>query len=87
MSLVVWLTALFQLHHTGIKTNGKAARAFFVFIFQLHHTGIKTAAVCWCRTGGGSFQLHHTGIKTLLGLLMLPSEEYFNCTIQELKPA
>ena len=31
------------------------------------------------------FQLHHTGIKTSKRYKDSPGEDYFNCTIQELK--
>ena len=33
------------------------------------------------------FQLHHTGIKTYMGEDVKVLLEYFNCTIQELKPS
>ena len=35
-------TALFQLHHTGIKTGAAVADGGLPDPFQLHHTGIKT---------------------------------------------
>ena len=31
------------------------------------------------------FQLHHTGIKTHTNEAIAPLNQYFNCTIQELK--
>ena len=34
--------AVFQLHHTGIKTDKSAPCPVFKRKFQLHHTGIKT---------------------------------------------
>ena len=33
---------LFQLHHTGIKTNNYKGANGKSYKFQLHHTGIKT---------------------------------------------
>ena len=36
------IVAIFQLHHTGIKTFYLFLRCFMCRLFQLHHTGIKT---------------------------------------------
>ena len=34
--------AVFQLHHTGIKTEFVVKPDVIADLFQLHHTGIKT---------------------------------------------
>ena len=40
------LTAIFQLHHTGIKTSVSRSHGANRDSFQLHHTGIKTFGDC-----------------------------------------
>ncbi|ERJ64155.1 hypothetical protein HMPREF1554_02172, partial [Porphyromonas gingivalis F0569] len=55
--------AIFQLHHTGIKTNIELKRIGEIERFQLHHTGIKTTWFLFLKTATTKFQLHHTGIK------------------------
>ena len=57
---------VFQLHHTGIKTEELVAELTHNEIFQLHHTGIKTTSFRFLLYHRISFQLHHTGIKTKL---------------------
>ncbi len=79
------LTAIFQLHHTGIKTLPAVYCLSQLAEFQLHHTGIKTLSVFAWRQVERLFQLHHTGIKTIEDVLQSCDSTYFNCTIQELK--
>ena len=56
--------ALFQLHHTGIKTHLTHRAIHSEAQFQLHHTGIKTIMFLIRNSIQYLFQLHHTGIKT-----------------------
>ena len=77
----------FQLHHTGIKTELVRHKLIGEFEFQLHHTGIKTQITEHPLYLSEPFQLHHTGIKTEDGRFFFCEKNYFNCTIQELKPS
>ena len=86
MSSTLWC-AVFQLHHTGIKTNFVRFSWLLFLLFQLHHTGIKTRSSGWVRVDTNNFNCTIQELKHGFTSFVIELPLYFNCTIQELKHA
>ena len=66
MSRAIWKSVfLFQLHHTGIKTDVEEKVNLNILYFNCTIQELKQGGKQESRRWVFKFQLHHTGIKTL----------------------